>query len=59
MYLGTREVNRSLIAQGINSGVFTFTSYKADSSYLRTLGFVLGFLVDQIPTGVPWLCTEQ
>lgn len=59
MCLGTREVNRTLIAEGINSGVFTFASYKADSSYLRTLDFVLGFLVDQIPPGVSWLCTEQ
>lgn len=59
MCLGTQEANPSLIAQGINSGVFTFASYKADSSYLRTLDFVLGFLVDQIPSGVSWLRTEQ
>lgn len=52
MCLGTQEVHGSLTAQGINSGMLTFASYKADSSYLRTLDFVVGFLVDQIPTGV-------
>lgn len=44
--LGIQEVNQSLIAKEINSGLFTFTSCKAYSSYLRTLDFLLGFLVD-------------
>lgn len=44
--LDIQEVNQSLIAQGINSGVFTFSSCKAESLHLRTLDFVLGFLVD-------------